>query len=213
MQTFTKLFALTLLTASGLGLTACGNTSKVDKNEVSVEAENVGPWSLNRDESGMTFITTKNNSVSEIGTFTAIDGRIDETGAAEFTIVVDSINTNNDIRDPRMRQYLFATDKHPYINVTANIDLGQFADMQLGDRQTHLLAYTLGISGAGNANESYVMVTRLGPNKILVENKAPVIIDAADFGLKPGVEKLRELANLQSIAPTVPVTFSLVFER
>ena len=204
----------TLLALScGVVLSACGGNTSKPASSVSVEAEKSGPWSLSRDESGMSFITTKNNSVSEIGTFTALDGEVSEAGAAKFTIVIDTINTNNEIRDPRMRQYLFKTDQNPYISVTATLDLNGFKDMETGERRTTLLAYNLGLNGMSETKESYVMVTRLGVNKVLVENKAPVIIDAADFGLEGGVEQLRELANLHNITPTVPVTFSLVFER
>jgi len=208
-----KSFVTIALIASGLGLVSCSKSPESSASNTVVASEKSGPWTLNRDDSGMTFITTKNSAVSEIGTFTALDGKVTKDGAAKFTIVVDSINTNNEIRDPRMRQYLFKTDQNPYISVSANLDLAAYADMTIGERRTTLLAYDLDMNGMSNAKESYVMVTRLGPNRVLVENKAPVIIDATDFGLDTGVEKLRGLANLESITPVVPVTFSLVFER
>ena len=201
------------LVMCGIALSACGGNTKPVESSVTVETENTGPWKLTPGESGISFITVKKGNVAEIGTFAAIDGKVTDDGSAEFTIVLDSVNTNNETRDPRMRQFLFETDKHPYINVTATVDLVGYGDMQIGERRTILLAYDLGLHGMNEAMESYVMVTRLGVNKVLVENKAPVIIDAADFDLGAGVEKLRELASLDSITPVVPVTFSLVFER
>lgn len=196
----------------GLAFSACGESNDVEPNPAQ-QAEKSGPWKLDRDESGLTFVTVKKGSIAEVGTFKAIDGKVSENGSAEFTIVLDSVNTDNETRDPRMRQFLFETDKHPYITVKATIDLGGYRDMQVGERLITSLTYDLGLHGMIEPMESYVMVTRLGVNKVLVESKAPVIVDAADFGLETGVEKLRELAGLESITPVVPVTFSLVFER
>lgn len=198
---------------AGVSLSACGDSTKPIESNAASESENAGPWKLDRDESGISFITVKKGTIAETGTFTAIDGKVTEDGSAEFTIVLDSVNTNNETRDPRMRQFLFETDKHPYIRVTAAVDLAGYGNMEIGERRTTLLAYDLGLHGMTDAMESYVMVTRLGANKVLVENKAPVIVDAVDFDLGAGVEKLRELAGLDSITPVVPVTFSLVFER
>ena len=134
-------------------------------------------------------------------------------GAAEFTVVLDSVDTNNEIRDPRMRQFLFETDKHPYAKVTAQLDMAKLKGLETGARHTELLDMTIELHGLTDEREFYVMVTRLAPERVLVENKAPLILDAADFGFEAGVEKLRELAGLDSITPVVPVTFSLVFEH
>ena len=41
----------------------------------------------------------------------------------------------------------------------------------------------------------------------------PIIISADQFGLKDGVEALREIAGLNNISLAVPVTFSVLFTR
>lgn len=199
--------------ACGIMFTACSSGTQPVETSSTTELEKTGPWKLSRDESGLSFITIKKTSVAEIGTFTAFDGKVIEDGLAEFMIVLDSVNTNNETRDTRMRQFLFETDKHPYITVKAALDLDGYGDMEVGERRTKLLSYDVGIRSISETMEFYVVVTRLGANKVLVENKAPVIVDATDFGLETGVEKLRELAGLDSITLVVPVTFSLVFER
>ena len=38
-----------------------------------------------------------------------------------------------------------------------------------------------------------------------------LVIDVADFGYAPGIEKLREIAGLKSISTEVPVNVKLVF--
>lgn len=39
----------------------------------------------------------------------------------------------------------------------------------------------------------------------------PLILNANDFGLLPGLEGLRKFAKLKSINPTVPVNAVLIF--
>jgi len=53
----------------------------------------------------------------------------------------------------------------------------------------------------------------LGANKVRVDNKAPLLIDAEDFGFESGLAKLQELAGLESITPVVSATVALTFER
>ena len=78
---------------------------------------------------------------------------------------------------------------------------------------TELLGMTLELSGVTWEHEFYVLVTRLGIDKVMVNNKAPLILDSTDFGYTDGLAKLQGLAGLNDITPIVPVTVSLVFER
>jgi len=43
------------------------------------------------------------------------------------------------------------------------------------------------------------------------ETVDPIVVDAAAFGLAPGLAELQKIANLPSITPAVPVTASLLF--
>ena len=58
-----------------------------------------------------------------------------------------------------------------------------------------------------------LQLIRLGDDRILVNSAVPVIVNAAEYDLAAGVEKLREVAGLPAISNAVPVTFSLVFTR
>jgi hypothetical protein len=46
--------------------------------------------------------------------------------------------------------------------------------------------------------------------KIMVTTRAPIIVNSNDYGLKAGVEAMREVMNLNFLASTAPVSFSLV---
>ncbi len=187
-----------------LTLVACGPKG---------EAERTGDWTLNPAASGMTYVTIKNGNLGEINTFRDISGVVTTEGKAEFTINLDSVDTNNEIRDPRMKEYVFQTDQYPTAKVMADLDMSQFDVLAIGNSKTVLLDMTLDLHGIKDEREFYVLVTRLGPNKVRVDNKAPLILDAEDFGFETGLAKLQELAGLESISPIVSATISLTFER
>ena len=185
-------------------LAACGPKTTPEKS---------GPWSLVPTQSGISYVTIKNGGLGEINTFRMMDGSVSESGQAEFTVFLDSVDTNNEIRDPRMREILFETETYPTAKVTANLDMAQFEDMPIGGTETVLLNMTLNLHGVAEQFDFYVLVTRLGPNKVRVDNKAPLLIDAEDFGFEAGLAKLQELAGLESISPAVSATVALTFER
>jgi hypothetical protein len=58
-----------------------------------------------------------------------------------------------------------------------------------------------------------VQVTQLKEGKLLVFSKQPLIVNLSKFNLLAGLNKLREIAKLQSINMAVPVTFSLLFTK
>jgi len=72
---------------------------------------------------------------------------------------------------------------------------------------------TLDLHGVSEQFDFYVLVTRLGANKVRVDNKAPLLIDAEDYGFGAGLAKMQKLAGLESITPIVSATVALTFER
>ena len=58
-----------------------------------------------------------------------------------------------------------------------------------------------------------LVVTRTAEDRVLVVPTAPVIISTDMFGLTDELGELRAVAQLPSITPAVPVTFTLVFTR
>jgi len=193
-----------VLSLSFTFLTACGPKA---------EPENSGPWSLMPTQSGISYVTIKNGSLGEVNTFRQISGSVSEGGQAEFTVYLDSVDTNNEIRDPRMREILFQTETYPTATASAKLDMTQFENLPIGGAETVLLDMTLDLHGVAEQFDFYVLVTRLGANKVRVDNKAPLLIDAEDFGFEAGLAKLQELAGLESITPVVSATVGLTFER
>ena len=209
MRVIFNLIAVT----SVLLLSSCGEPSK-SNNEITEAQPNItGPLKLVREESSLSFTTIKSGMIAEVHSFKSLDAQIASNGAAELTIVLDSVDTQNEIRDPRMREFLFETATYPYAKITANLDANNYNTLPLNMPTSSGFPFTLDLHGVQAEMDASVWVTRLGVDKVSVSSAVPIIIDASDFALLDGVEKLRELANLPEITPVVPVTFSLVFQQ
>jgi len=177
------------------------------------EAERSGNWTLNPLQSSISYVTIKSGPLGEINTFNEISGGVSTGGKAEFVIALDSVHTNSETRDPRMKEYVFETAKYPEAKVTANLNMTQFEVLAIGNSKTVSLDMKLDMHGFVDEREFDVLVTRLGVNEVRVDTTAPLILDIEDFGFEAGIAKLQELANLESISPIVSATVSLTFER
>ena len=198
-------FFKTLTVSSLFVLTACGGAKG--------EAERSGDWTLSPIQSSISYVTIKSGPLGEINTFKEISGRVTTDGQAEFIIDLNSVHTNSETRDPRMKEFVFETATYPEAKVTANLNMSQFNVLAIGNSKTVPLNMKIDMHGIVDEREFEVLVTRLGANKVRVDNKAPLLLDVADFGFEAGVAKLQELANLDSISPIVSATISLTFER
>lgn len=177
------------------------------------EDKSAETWTLVPDQSGMTYITVKNSELAEINTFREISGSVTPDGAATFTIDLGSVDTANETRDGRMKSVLFETGTFPQAIVTTKLDMAAFEALAIGESETVLLDMTIDLHGVKVSQDAYVLATRLGTDKVVVANKAPIILHAEDFGFMDGLAKLQALAGLDAITPVVPVTVSLTFER
>ena len=170
-------------------------------------------WVLSSNESRINFVSVKAGEIPESNHFTNLSGAVSEDGAANIQIALDSVETNIDIRNERMRKFLFETDKHPTAAISASIDLDALENLQIGDRDEVAFVGELDLHGAREPIDATLIVTRIAEDRVLVETNDPIILYTDLFGLAKGVQKLMELASLPSITPAAPVTVSLVFER
>lgn len=199
-------FVLSSLLTTCLALAACSGGS-------SQEVEGTGPWTIEAPASHVTYTTIKAGDLAEPNSFTQMDGSVSPTGAAKVDIFLDSIQTWIDTRDERMRKYVFQTQQFPTATITTQIDMAALESLETGKRTTTESEISVTLAGTSATYDAKFHVTRLGPNRVLIEDALPIMVHADDFGLADGVEKLRELANLETITPVIPVSFSLMFSR
>ncbi|TIX51762.1 YceI family protein [Alteraurantiacibacter aquimixticola] len=177
------------------------------------EAPLAGDWVLAGDESNLAFVTVKAGQVAEAHRFDGLTGSVSADGSATLTIDLASVQTNIDVRDERMRDFLFDVAEFPAATVTTSLDPAAFAALKTGDSLIQPVTATLDLHGASGEIATELAVTRVDEGKVKVATIAPIIVGADAFDLAEGVEELRGLAGLDSITGQVPVTFSLTFEQ
>lgn len=176
-----------------------------------MEAPTIASWTLDGDNSTLSFISTKAINVAEVHSFGALTGSVGDTGEVEVMIDLASVDTGIEIRDDRMREMLFDTGSYSSANISTSVDMGLLNDLAIGESSAASVGGELSLHGNTVPLTFDVLITRTSESGLLVVSEQPVVISAAQFGLAEGVEALREIAGLPSISVAVPVSFVLSF--
>jgi YceI-like domain len=172
-----------------------------------------GAWSLDPAASRLAYVSIKAGEVAENNRFDTLSGNVAADGTASLAIDLASVDTGVAIRNERMREVFFGVADNPAATVTAKLDPKAFAGLAVGQPITRSLKANVTIKGASADFETEVLVTRIAEGRVLVVSAAPVIVSTDMFGLTDELGELRALAQLPSITPAVPVTFTLAFKR
>ncbi|MFT6777369.1 MAG: polyisoprenoid-binding protein YceI [Paraglaciecola sp.] len=167
-------------------------------------------WMLIEGESSLSFVSTKNQHISEIHQFKTLKGEFNPEGEFRVEIDLTSIDSGIGIRDTRMREKLFLVNKFPSANLTAQLP-DSVLTLTKGNSISVTIPAKLTIMGISKTITVTVQVSRKADNGIVATNTQPILISAADFSLTSGIEILQKLAGLSGIGLTVPVNFNLVF--
>lgn len=170
-----------------------------------------GAWDLQAAASTFNFVSVKKDTIGEVLHFKKLSGQIDKNGKAGITIDLNSVDTGVQIRDERMREFLFETGKYPSATYQANVDPSLLDKLAVGEVKTVSLEGTLNLHGQSAKLPAKVSVVKTRDGLVQVNTLEPVLVNAEQFGMTAGVAKLMELVNLPSISSVTPVTFSLVF--
>jgi hypothetical protein len=168
-------------------------------------------WYLDGESSRLSFISTKNTNMSEVQRFLVLHGKVDPKGRAEVEVEMDSVNSGIPLRDERMRKDLFEIQTFPEALITAQIDLRPINDLAPGAQLELRLPLTVNLHGKQHEYTAELLATRLDDRRFQVVTLEPLIINAADFDLAPGLESLRKIAGLSAISLSVPVGAVLIF--
>lgn len=206
----TFLAIVSLLFAGG----ACGDHDQTHDQVAT------GYWTLDGGASSLSFVSVKAAQVGEAHSFGLLSGGIavtvldDGSKGGEVNIGIDlaSVNTNIAVRDERMREHLFETAKYPVARVRGEVPVTDYLALPAGGSTQSAIKLMLDLHGVEVPVSAEVLVSRLSDSRFLVASTKPVVLSAAGFNLVAGIEKLRELAGLPSIAGAVPVTFVLTLE-
>lgn len=166
---------------------------------------------LDNNRSSLNFLSVKNGATAEVGTFSALAGSLNKSGELTLTIDMASLSTNIEIRDERMREFLFEVAGYPQATFTAKVSMAGIDGMTPGDERPLKVEGQLELHGVAQQLSADLRVVKLSDGSLRANTLAPILLQASQFKLDSGIEKLRSLASLESIDTVVPVSFSLVF--
>ena len=211
-----SLSSLPLTVSLALALAACaGPEAEAPGDDATASPAPVteSAWTLDPAASRLAYVSIKAGEVAENNRFDTLSGSVAADGTASLTIDLASVNTGVEIRDERMREVFFQVADNPAATVTARLDPARFAGLAVGQSVLRPLTAEVTVKGASAQVETEVLVTRVAEDRITVVPTAPVIVSTDMFGLTDELGELRALAELPSITPAVPVTFTLAFTR
>lgn len=171
-----------------------------------------GHWTLVTEESSFHFSSTKNGDFTEEHSIKNIEGSADYSGDFMIRLDLASVETGVEIRNQRMRDFLFETAQYPVARIEGKFKLVEVAELQTGDEEVIPVKFTLTLHGVQKDMEVKVSILRREWRKVVLTPVQDIVIHAADFNLDGGIEKLRELAGLDTISHDVPITFKLTFK-
>ncbi|MDA8329456.1 MAG: YceI family protein [Betaproteobacteria bacterium] len=170
-------------------------------------------WQLENDHSNLDFISIKKTSIAEVHQFKKLSGSVSDEGDIHLLIDLSSVDTQNDIRNERLKAMLFEVAQFPTAEFNGNVDMSKVDALKVGETLDMPVNGKLSMHGVVQDSKTILHVVKLSGNQIQVTTKLPIILNADSYGLAAGIEKLREAAGLPVISAAVPVTFDLVFKH
>lgn len=172
-------------------------------------------YSVDAQQSALNFVTTKAgqpgvSGFSEVSRFSRFSGALSTSGRITLDVDLASVETGVGIRDERMRTMLFNVSMWPKANFAAQLDAAQLGAIAANTSRDMDLNGTLTLAGQTLPLSAKLRVSRLVGGSLQVVTRAPIVVDAAQFGMSAGVESLREVVGLNFLAAAAPVTFTMV---
>lgn len=166
-------------------------------------------------QSAIHFVTTKAGTagaggVSEVSRFSRFSGGMSNAGRVSLDVDLASVDTGIAIRDDRMRTMLFNVGATPKATFAAQIEPKVIAALPANGSSDVDVEGTLTLAGQNKPVSAKLRVVRMASGALQVSTRAPIVVDAAQFGMKAGVEALREIVGLNFLASAAPVTFTMV---
>ncbi len=167
-------------------------------------------WQLEQ-PSELTFMSFKNTHLAEIHRFNRMQGNIADDGEATLSIDLTSVDTAIAIRDTRMQEMLFETSRFASATLTAKVNTKVLQQAAAGAIQTYDLTGKLNLHGLEADVSVPVLIVPAADGRLVVTSLKPVLVQADQFELTAGIQKLRDIAKLERISEVVPVNFTLIF--
>ncbi|MCO7223436.1 YceI family protein [Pleionea sp. CnH1-48] len=171
-------------------------------------------WELDTKQSEVSYLSTKifkgsTASATEKNVFKAVTGTVSKNGTAKLNIQLSSVETNIPIRNERMIKHVFQTDKFPSATIEAKLPE---ALLKQGQHRAEIEGL-LSLHGKSAKIKIPMTIDVNAEGKIVATSTSPILLSAQTFAFNDGLKKLTELAGLEFITTTVPVSFVLSFNK
>jgi polyisoprenoid-binding protein YceI len=170
-------------------------------------------WQIQPERSSLSFVTTKAGAagvggVTELMRFSKFSGGMDKQGRINLAIELASIDSGVEIRDNRMRTMLWNVAAMPTAEFSAVID-PKAIEAAKTTAQTINVEGDLKLAGKTNKVQTQLLVSQAANGALMVSTRQPITINSNDFGLRAGVEALRDVMGLNFISTSAPVSLQL----
>ena len=118
------------------------------------------------------------------------------------------METGVGIRNERLRKMLFEVASFPMATINAALTNKQIAALNAGGAQTESVGVSISLHGKTVNKAANLSVSASG-GEIRVMTTQPIVITAQEFGLEAGVAALQQIAGLNAISRSIPVTVDL----
>jgi polyisoprenoid-binding protein YceI len=175
---------------------------------VGVMAPAQADWALN-DSSRIGFVSIKNNSIGENNAFERVSGSISASGEVSLSVDLSSVETGIGIRNERLQKMLFEVASFPTATINAALSDSQIAALKAGGAETESVAVSISLHGKTVSKTANLSVSASDGGDVRVTTTQPIVITAQEFGLEAGVAALQQIAGLNAISRSIPVTVDL----
>ena len=164
-------------------------------------------WTVS-DSSRIGFVSIKNNRIGENNAFERVSGSISESGQVAVSVDLSSVKTGIGIRNERLQKMLFEVASFPTASIDAALSDGQIAALRAGGARAESVSVNISLHGKTVSKTANVSVSSSGGD-VRVTTTQPIVITAQEFGLESGVAALQQIAGLNAISRSIPVTVDL----
>ncbi len=168
-----------------------------------------GGWQLD-ETSSINFISIKNNSIGESNGFTRIEGQISNDGYFNIEVDLSSVETGIGIRNQRLQQLLFEVVNFPKATISGQLNTRHLALAMSEAAEVVTLPVAVTLHGM-TADLGAVLSIVSSSSGLRVSSVTPILIRAQDFNLESGVAALQQIAGLNAISRSIPVTVNLLW--
>lgn len=200
---------------TAFALTACAPGGSENAQAAQQVPQEAAVWSAANSQ--IRFLSSKVNqekgSITEQSEFTTSAARLEKDGRFNMTVDLSSVKTNIDIRDQRLKDWVFEVVQFPEAKISGQLDAQAVNKLALGESLKLKQPLALEIHGQKLDIEADLLVQRNAADSISVATLSPVLLDVKQMDMVKGVGQLVEVMGLSSIVEQIPVSFSGEFKR